>query len=95
MAPEESLYVVFAGRAGEKPGFWYEDSCEWGACNFMLLHKKCNLCGRNRLGDYTALWTASSEARSVAHWQASGFESGASTVLVLYRTGPKYLGAQQ
>ena len=37
MAPEESLYVIFSGTAGERPGFWYENS--WGACNRMLLHK--------------------------------------------------------
>ena len=37
MAPEESLYVVFSGKEGGKPGFWYEDP--WGARNCMLLHK--------------------------------------------------------
>jgi hypothetical protein len=37
MAPEESLYVVFSRKAGEKPGFWYEDC--WGLCGCMSLHE--------------------------------------------------------
>jgi hypothetical protein len=37
MAPEESLYVVFSRNAGEKAGFWYEDS--WGLCGCMSLHR--------------------------------------------------------
>ena len=37
MVPEESLYVIFWGTEGGKPGFWCEDS--WGACNRMLLYR--------------------------------------------------------
>lgn len=34
MAPEESLYVIFSGKAELNLGFWYEDS--WGC---MVLHR--------------------------------------------------------
>ena len=37
MAPEESLYVVFSRKAGEKPGFWHEGS--WGSCDCMSMRK--------------------------------------------------------
>ena len=47
------MYAAFSGT-GEKPEFWYEDSC-WRTCNCMLklLHKNLEervqlVCSRNR-----------------------------------------------
>jgi hypothetical protein len=37
IAPEESLYVVFSRKAGEKPGFWHEES--WGSCDCMSMRR--------------------------------------------------------
>ena len=51
MAPDESLYVVFSRKAGEKPGFWYEGS--WGSCgcmSFTLYGRLESGCTRPRVG---------------------------------------------